>query len=277
MEPGPLDATVLHGQATHRSFVAWTGVDSKELHCRRREAIFHRTSVLDGRIIPLLQQAGFYGVARLGFISLDWHLITAFVERWRSETHTFHLPQGECTITLQDIAMLIGLTVDGDVVTGSTCLDWRRVCYSLLGLTPGDTDIDGQRLHLTWLSQSFPTLAPDADEESIQRYTRAYILQLIGGFLFSGKSSDKVHLMFLPLLEDFEVAGRYSWGSACLAWLYRQLCRASHIDTHDISGPLILLQLWVWERFPFIAPHRLRIAPHDDQLPPLPLAIRYIL
>ena len=92
MEPGPLDPTVLHGQATHRSSAAWTGVDSKELHCRRREAIFHRTSVLDGRIIPLLQQAGFYGVARLGFISLDWHLITAFVERWRPETHTFHLP-----------------------------------------------------------------------------------------------------------------------------------------------------------------------------------------
>ena len=196
MEPGPLDSTVLHGQATHRSSAAWTGVDSKELHCRRREAIFHRTSVIDGRIIPLLQQAGFYGVARLGFISLDWHLITAFVERWRPETHTFHLPQGECTITLQDITMLIGLPVDEDVVTSSTCLDWRRVCYSLLGLTPGDTDIDGQRLHLTWLSQSFPTLAPDADEESIQRYTRAYILQLIGGFLFSGKSSDKVHLMF---------------------------------------------------------------------------------
>ena len=72
--------------------------------------------------------------------------------------------------------MLIGLPVDGDVVTGSTCLDWRRVCYSLLGLTPGDTDIDGQRLHLTWLSQSFPTFPPDADDESIQRYTRAYIL-----------------------------------------------------------------------------------------------------
>ena len=71
MELGPLDPTVLHGQATHRSSVAWTGVDSKELHCRWRETIFHRTSVLDGRIIPLLQQAGFYGVALLGFISLD--------------------------------------------------------------------------------------------------------------------------------------------------------------------------------------------------------------
>ena len=36
-------------------------------------------------------------------------------------------------------------------------------------------------------------------------------------FLFSGKSSNKVHLMFLPFLEEFETASRYSWGSACLA------------------------------------------------------------
>ena len=119
-------------------------------------------------------------------------------------------------ITLQGIAILLGLPVDGVVVTGRTCLDWRSICYSLLGLTLGNTDIDGQHLHFTWLDQSFPTLAPDANEESIQCYTRAYILQLIGVFLFLGKSSNKVHLMFLPLLEDFEVAGRYSWGSACL-------------------------------------------------------------
>ena len=63
--------------------------------------------------------------------------------------------------------MLIELPVDGDVVTSNTCLDWRCVCCSLLGLTPRDTDIDGQHLHLTWLSKSFSTLAPDADEESI--------------------------------------------------------------------------------------------------------------
>ena len=44
--------------------------------------MFHRTIALDDQIIPLLLQARFYGVARLGFISLDWHLITSFVERW---------------------------------------------------------------------------------------------------------------------------------------------------------------------------------------------------
>ena len=114
MDPGPLDTSVLHYQSTHRSSLIFTGYDLGELRCRRREAILHRTIALDDRIIPLLLQAGFYGVARLGFISLDWQLITAFVERWRPETHTFHLPQGECTITLQDITVLVGLPIDGD-------------------------------------------------------------------------------------------------------------------------------------------------------------------
>ena len=113
MEPGPFDHSVLHGQRTHRSSLDWEGATLRELHYRRREASFHRSSALNTCIIPLLQQAGFYGVTRLGFISLDLHLITTFVERWRLETHTFHLPQGECTITLQDIAILLGLPVDG--------------------------------------------------------------------------------------------------------------------------------------------------------------------
>uniref|UniRef100_A0A2N9H690 Aminotransferase-like plant mobile domain-containing protein n=1 Tax=Fagus sylvatica TaxID=28930 RepID=A0A2N9H690_FAGSY len=56
------------------------------------------------------------------------------------------------------------------------------------------------------------------------------------------------------MLEDFDAAGRYSWGSAVLAWLYRELCRATDPDSCDIAGALILVQLWAWSRFPHISP-----------------------
>ena len=87
--------------------------------------------------------------------------------------------------------------------------------------------------------------------------------------------------MFLQFLSDFRVLGGYSWGSACLAWLYKEMCQASQVQTCDIIGPPILLQLWAWERFPCIVHKKLEIFPHDiigdDGLPfpPLPLGARY--
>ncbi|CAN1151774.1 Serine/threonine-protein phosphatase 7 long form homolog [Linum perenne] len=79
------------------------------------------------------------------------------------------------------------------------------------------------------------------------------MLCLIGGFLFPNNSTQYVHLMWLPLLGDFSYAGSLSWGSACLAWLYREMCRASHVLAEQISGPLFILQICAWEHFPFIA------------------------
>ncbi|RVW66675.1 Serine/threonine-protein phosphatase 7 long form-like [Vitis vinifera] len=134
MDLGPVDRSVLYNQEVHRSSLVWEGNDPGKLHC---------------------------------FISLDWHLITAFIERWRPETHTFHVPQGEYTITLQDVSIILGLPIDGVAVSGSTCLDWREVCATLLGVVPGDRDISEQRLRLTWLTKHFPSLPPDVDVESI--------------------------------------------------------------------------------------------------------------
>src|SRR6266542_6103675 len=43
----------------------------------------------------------------------DRSLLSALVDRWRPETHTFHLPFSEMTVTLEDVAMLTGLSIPG--------------------------------------------------------------------------------------------------------------------------------------------------------------------
>ena len=55
------------------------------------------------------------GGARSRF-QLDRSLLTALVDRWRPETHTFHLPCGEMAPTLQDVAYLLGLPLVGPAV-----------------------------------------------------------------------------------------------------------------------------------------------------------------
>ncbi|KAA8537955.1 hypothetical protein F0562_027464 [Nyssa sinensis] len=147
VDPGPIDGSVLYMQSTHRTSPIWEGQDLGVFHCRRSDNLLRRPRQLDERIKRYLLEAGFYGAYRVGFIQLDWALITALIERWRVETHTFHLPVGECTITLQDVAILLGLLIDGAPVTGrdvaSAVPMCQQLCLELLGITPAQSDLDG--------------------------------------------------------------------------------------------------------------------------------------
>lgn len=252
LDPVP---SVLNLQEEHRSEDVWKGVGAdKVLSCREHLFSLSRDWVVDDRMLHYVRQAGFYGVHRLRCsVGIDRALITALVERWRQETHTFHLVVGEATITLEDVAVLTGLRVHGDAVIGSTAYEWSGLVEELLGVKP-EVDEETQKpvlvgsgLTLSWLRRNFSHLSPDADDLTVQRFTRAYILMIMGSVLFADKSGDSVQLLYLPLLRDLEKAGTYSWGSATLAFLYRELCRASRRGTKQIGGLVLLLQLWSWE------------------------------
>ncbi|MFQ6657344.1 hypothetical protein Gotur_027067, partial [Gossypium turneri] len=61
---------------------------------------------------------------------LDPKLISALIERWRPETHTFHLPCRECTITLEDVQLQLRLPVDGSALTGGITIGITGGCDS---------------------------------------------------------------------------------------------------------------------------------------------------
>ncbi|XP_052116391.1 serine/threonine-protein phosphatase 7 long form homolog [Arachis duranensis] len=208
------------------------------------------------RVEEHLRSTGFYHVAQIGVVQCQKVLINALVEMWHPDTHTFHLPVGECAVTLEDVAMILGLPTDGLLVTGMTLSSFEALevkCLHQFGVAPRKSDCRGRCIKLTWLWDLKARLQL-TDENSIPVYVKCHIMLLIGTILFGDKSRASVHWKFLPLLRDFASIGQCSWGSACLAYLYRALCRASCFDCKEIDGPVTLLLGWAWIRLPYLAP-----------------------
>ena len=159
----------------------------------------------------------------LWYIPLGPHhdrLATCLVERWRLETHTFHVPVGEMTITLQDVSIILGLHINEPAVIGICVFDVAKLCGELLGVTPPADALRGSAISIQWLCDQLSTPAPDADEVTLERSADDFILALMGSFLFVDKGVH-VHLCFNPLLRDLTHAAAYSWGGAVLAHTYR--------------------------------------------------------
>ncbi|WVZ95815.1 hypothetical protein U9M48_041531 [Paspalum notatum var. saurae] len=152
---------------------------------------------------------------------IDQSLITALVDTWRPETHTFHLPCGEMAPTLQDVAYLLGLPIEGDVV--------------------------GPRVATN--------LHPDTDDDSVRRSLEAYLLWLFGSIMFKNGTSNSVDKVLIPYAQEIadapeDIVPIWSWGSAVLAATYRGLCDACIKDDSNarFQGCALLLQLWSYER-----------------------------
>ncbi|XP_070019684.1 serine/threonine-protein phosphatase 7 long form homolog [Nicotiana sylvestris] len=116
MHPGPAEDQILVLQGDHRSSYVWEGhLLDQTLRARRPDDLwdFLRQRHFHPHVVERLEATGFLMIFRIGQMQLNWSLITALIERWRPEMHTFHLPTGEATITLEDVHVLYGLRVDG--------------------------------------------------------------------------------------------------------------------------------------------------------------------
>ncbi|CAK8563590.1 unnamed protein product [Lathyrus sativus] len=192
------------------------------------------------------------------------------LERWRPETHTFHLPTGECTITLEDVSMLLGLRVNGKAANGPTQVG-GDVYMEHLGVEPTTSDKHKGYVKIVWLQTTLARLRQKArptDKENLQ-HAKIYILLLIAKVLMPDKSHNYMHSSWIPLVGDLDKCRRYSWGSACLATLYRHMCKACMVGVKSIGGCVLLLSVWTYWRIPLIAPESPATAHH-------PYATRFV-
>jgi hypothetical protein len=75
----------------------------------------------DNRYLPYLCRANLLSITNIvrnGMPIFNTPAITVMVDRWRLETQSFHLLCGEMTMTLEDVAMILGLPIRGQLVIG---------------------------------------------------------------------------------------------------------------------------------------------------------------
>ncbi|XP_071740711.1 serine/threonine-protein phosphatase 7 long form homolog [Rutidosis leptorrhynchoides] len=265
----PLNPDLLFLQSlnSHRSFSIFTEKIPSDalIKPRRCDLTFwqHISDLpnerINARVEGYLNAKGLGLVCKLGKQRLDHALITALVERWRPETHTFHFPIGEATITLQDVQILWGLPIDGPPVTGiwhsMEDAQWRHLVTQYLGIADNhiaEADIQTGKIKISCLINELNREVVEI-EERIQQRARVYMLALMGGVLFSDANAHDVPLNYIWNIIDLSPKPRLSWGSAVLAHLYRNLCRAAQSeDAKGINGAKLLLQHWAYAFNTFI-------------------------
>ncbi|KAL5141121.1 Serine/threonine-protein phosphatase 7 long form [Glycine soja] len=121
----------------------WNEKEDRKLHIRRAVPTYQGQEEIPDGIIPLPRQYGFYWIMKIRYLKINAPLISALIERWRPETHTFHMKCGECTISLQDVSVLLGFRVNGSPLIGPTNLNWADLGGELLGVRAEEGELQG--------------------------------------------------------------------------------------------------------------------------------------
>ncbi|MQL90874.1 hypothetical protein Taro_023471 [Colocasia esculenta] len=225
------------------------------------------------RALPEAQQTR---IARMGFghllsvrpFHVDVPYLEALRERWEEDCKAFIMPWGHMIPTLEDVAYLTGLPVQGEPVVGQERRDYydnivellgpefvagrrRPIRSILLGSLSEAVGLRGRRRGpLETLDEFYTGVrgAVDLGDRSEERSVRIFVTYLFGRLLFATQSSH-MNCKFVLLLRDLAQAGRYAWGTAMLGHLFSLLPSSSR-RSQSTGGFTPFLQIWGYTRFP---------------------------
>ncbi|KAL0300018.1 UNVERIFIED_CONTAM: hypothetical protein Scaly_3062200 [Sesamum calycinum] len=132
-----------------------------------------------------------------------------------------------------------------------TTVQWQEYCMQYIGFAPEEGALKGSQLQVKAIISHIQRvhITPDTPHLTVVQYARAVALLLLGGTMCSDSSGNLVSLLYLAKLEDIVAARNYSWGSAVLVFLYRELCNASEkgkaaIDLGLVTHHSTLSRTW---------------------------------
>ena len=123
--------------------------------------------------------------------------------------------------------MILGLPIDGRPLCMSTDSDgWRAQMQALIGMAPEEVeDKSKDRVPAgatyPWIVSHFTHCPDGANDDVIQTYARVYVWYVISRTLFADSGGVTAQWMWLKALTVWD--SKWSWGSAALAYLYRQV------------------------------------------------------
>ncbi|XP_012837626.1 PREDICTED: uncharacterized protein LOC105958162 [Erythranthe guttata] len=186
-------------------------------------------------------------------VSVDKHFL-----RMTARDKQLPYAVGEITITLHDVQMILGANVEGRVVAlrYDEVIERTNCVYLLSDVL----NLEFEKIDESWKHRG-PTsrmiqgqlLMPDT---TMRRRVQIYLVFLLGSILFPDNIYDRVKPWYMHVLQDsvLDEVGTYSWGSAYLANLYRELGICSRAQSRSLAGCTTLLQCWIYEYFPRFLP-----------------------
>jgi len=147
-------------------------------------------------------------------------LLMTLCEMWHPETSTFHMPMGEMTVTLEDVACLMHVQIEGRML-GHRKKMLRHEGEALLVEHLGVLKKEAERIcnkeyggYISWelytTSLGRANILADAEDpeelEELERIwtycVKCYILYLVGCLLFGDRSNKRIELVYLTTMED---------------------------------------------------------------------------
>ncbi|MQL67812.1 hypothetical protein Taro_000142 [Colocasia esculenta] len=217
------------------------------------------------RALPEVQQTR---VAQMGFghllavrpFHVDVPYLEALRERWDEDCKAFVMPWGHMIPTLEDVAYLTGLSVQGEPLVGQERRDYhddvvellgpkfvtgrrRPIRSILLGSLSEAVGLRGGRRGALETLEEFNARVRrliQLGDRSEERSVPIFVAYLFGRLLFPTQSS-QMNCKFVLLLRDVAQAGRYTWGTI---WEYTRFPMGRGVQREGSQAMVPLMARW---------------------------------
>ncbi|XP_021910592.1 uncharacterized protein LOC110824318 isoform X2 [Carica papaya] len=190
-----------------------------------------------------IQKVGFGNLLLMPNQMLSKNLLVELMERWSTENQAFMLLPGAITITLMDVALILGLHGFGNPV----------ILSEDEPLSDLERDYGATSLKRKITVASLESRLNSIGEAAVDDFIRTFLLFTVGTLLLPS-ANGKVDSRYLLLLQNMDDICHFAWGAAVLDDMIMWLNRRKETNVHYVGGCLIFLQVWAYEHVDIARP-----------------------